>query len=374
MNAANDTVVYNDVTASNNTTHHYYYYSEDYDYEQYNDHIFQIFDFEIPIYGYIWPILVLFTSLCNILVIAGFLRRRMRNPTNALLVSIAISDSLTGLVTLPATFHIYAGRNMFLTEDWCNVSMITRLYIARAFHTVSVWQTLVLGIHRYLQVRHPALAQRHCTMKRTLVSVGVIYVLAFVLHMYHAFDIKAVNGFCHWEVEEPCGWTCVYIWCTLLSMHVLPCAILTVLAILMIKTVRVINSNNMAESARRKSKKSRNVTIVVILVVVIFLIPELPYGIFYLSIVSLRHSKKALLPLETNRIFHCIYEILLVVSFHLNFWVYCILVRKFRSCIKALLRLVICDHVSFQRLEAETTTSSSKGVELEKIETEMESE
>ncbi|KAH3827435.1 hypothetical protein DPMN_129372 [Dreissena polymorpha] len=126
--------------------------------DYYHEHVNSIF--EIVIYGYILPVLVIISSLCNCLVIGGFLRKHIRTSANIILVLIAISDSLTGLVTLPATFYVYSREQMLLSKDWCNATMITRLYIARAFHTISVWETVLLWFQRFLHVRHPAVANR----------------------------------------------------------------------------------------------------------------------------------------------------------------------------------------------------------------------
>lgn len=171
---------------------------------------------------------------------------------------------------------------------------------------------------------------------------------------------------CQWTIEDPCGWTCVYIWCTLILNHLLPCFALVFLAFSMIRSLNNIklqfgHTNNRADQRRRNH---RNITLVVLLVVVIFLVPELPYGIFYLITVSLRHAGKRIFPLETNRIIHCIYELLLMVSFHLNFWVYCIMIKRFRACIKGVLRLVTCRPADFERLENDMTSSSGKELEL----------
>ena len=333
-------------------------------YEDYEHHFYEIFDFEVPLYGYIWPILVIFTTCCNILVIAGFLRPRMRNATNILLIAIAVSDSLTGLVTLPGTIHVFSQRNFFLTKDWCNVSMMSRLFVSRAFHTVSVWLTLLLAVYRVLQIRRPLLAERLCTIRKTLVAIPVMYVLAFGLHIYHAFNVKAQDGFCHWVLETPCRWTCVYIWVALLFGHLLPCFFLVLLAVLMVQTIRNISMSETTLQSRKRMEKKRSATIVVILIVVIFLIPELPYGVFYLITVSLRHGDKEIFPLKTNRLIHCLYDILLVISFHLNFWVYCILVRKFRSCLKSLIGVIMCKRSESGNLVGEQTSSSGAEHEL----------
>ena len=359
-----------DYSATENGSHpnnYYDYYYAEYAQYEYTDHIYQIFDFEVPVYGYIWPILVLITACCNILVIAGFLRKRMRNATNILLVSIAVSDSLTGLVTLPATIHVFSESHFALSKGWCEATMLTRLFVSRAFHTASVWETLILAVYRYFQLRDPVKAQQWITMPKSLILIAISYVMSFVLHIYHLVDVKIHSGMCHWIVEEPCVGTCIYIWCALLFGHILPSCLLVAMTIGMVRRLRRFDENGQSEAkglkSRKKTEHFRMLTKTVVAIVVIFLVPELPYGLFYLITVSLGHSDKAILPLKVNRLVHCIYEILMVLSFHLNFWVYCLLIRNFRSCIKRFIQLITCRIVSFKRPDDSTTTSSN-GVEL----------
>ncbi|KAH3829197.1 sex peptide receptor-related protein 2-like [Dreissena polymorpha] len=348
----------------NDTDPTYDYESYSYD-DYYHEHEYSIFDFEIVIYGYIWPVLVIITCLCNCLVIVGFLRKHMQTSAYIILVFIAISDSLTGLVTLPATFYVYSREQMFLSTDWCNVTMITRLYIARAFHTVSVWETVFLGFQRFLHLPHPAAANRWCTIKKTIGIVAVMYVLSFLLHMYHAFDIKTSHGFCHWKLKEPCGWGCAYIWASFILGHAIPCVALVAFTTLMLRSVSQIHrSTSVDNNIRRQKEQNRNTTIAILLIVVIFLIPELTYGLFYLLTMILKLSVQRILPLRTNRIFHATYELALVLSFHLNFWVYCVMIRSFRTGIKTLLKMARCKESKSSEIERERTSSQNVSYEL----------
>ncbi|KAH3822069.1 hypothetical protein DPMN_123839 [Dreissena polymorpha] len=104
--------------------------------------------------------------------------------------------------------------------------------------------------------------------------------------------------------------------------------------------------------------------IAVLLIVVIFLIPELPYGLFYFLTMVLIHSGQKILPLMTNRIIHATYELALVLSFHLNFWVYCVMIRSFRSGIKTLFKMARCKEGTFSELEREHTSSQNISYEL----------
>ena len=88
----------------------------------------------------------------------------------------------------------------------------------------------------------------------------------------------------------------------------------------------------------RRGALNRRLSIIICVIVVIFLIPEVSYGIFELYTVLRRHSGMKKMDLHTNRAFHAVYEILLVLSYHANFWVYTILNERFRSELKKMFR------------------------------------
>ena len=65
------------------------------------------------------------------------------------------------------------------------------------------------------------------------------------------------------------------------------------------------NGRNEAQGfkSRKKTELFRMHTKTVVAIAVIFLVPELPYGLYYLVTVSLGHSEKAILPLKVNRLY-----------------------------------------------------------------------
>ena len=157
-----------------------YYYDDDYDYSgsgYYHDNncsyigslyghldtifLYEGFDFERPIYTFIWIILVIFTTLFNIVVIIVLLRKKMRNVIHMVLVAIAISDSMTRLVTLPTYIYTYShyepgGKNSratyVLDKHWCNAFWLSKFFLSKWFHTVSIWLTIFLCTQRFVSV------------------------------------------------------------------------------------------------------------------------------------------------------------------------------------------------------------------------------
>jgi hypothetical protein len=382
--------------------------SYNYDDYSYGDvYMYPGYDFERALYLYIWEIMVIVTSLFNFVVISVLLRRKMRNATNIILVAIAVSDSLTGIVTLPTyimvfqrfdpleynhdyntnsngttnsssyypDYSIYSAHTeaqepvdgYILTEDLCNGFMITKYFLSKSFHTVSIFLTLFLGIQRYVSVAFPYKSQFLFNIKRTLVICVVIFVLSPLLHSYHLGSNKAKDGLCQWELQEHgCGGVCIYLWIAFFIRHFLPCLTLVVFSVLFISQLRVgeeslrrMDSNRSQIS--RRVEENRRISIIVTCIVIVFLIPEIPYGVFllYNAIDKAANDGKGI-DLETNRAISMAYEISLVLSFHANFYIYTVFNRRFR---KVLYRTVVKPVRRFvgdpRRLSITKTSSTS---------------
>ncbi|KAK3581317.1 hypothetical protein CHS0354_016162 [Potamilus streckersoni] len=317
--------------------------SENIDDYEYIEFLYSLHDFDENIYIYVWTFLVILTAFANMLIVAVFVRKSMRTSTNQILLFIAISDSLTGLVTLPTYIHVFTSGKagyVSLSEGWCESYMISRYYLSKAFHTVSIWQTLLLGFQRFVCVWFPFKTKFWFTTRRTWIAVAVITIFAFVIHIYHLFRKKSSKtGFCQWTIEEPCVETCTFLWISLLLVHILPCVLLFVLTVLMIQKLfqeNIRKDSLSAEQSRERDQQNKRVSIIVVCIAIIFLIPEIPYGIFLLVTVIKRHGGQDILPLRENRLFHFIYENALLLGFHANFWIYISMSRLFRDELKSM--------------------------------------
>ena len=388
---------------------YYFDYGDEYMYPGYK--------FERPVYLYLWEILVTLTFLQNLLILSVFLQRKMRNPINVMLSAIAISDSLTGLVTLPTYImvfqrfdpyiynsdYVYDYEDMYhdtgdnntviyhqtnsstgstttsqneyifspptkpssnetlnsslkfttifydsstippidgytLTKDLCRSFMISKYFLSKSFHTISIFLTLFLEIQKYVSMAYP---YRYETCFNRYKVVIIYCICAFIfcplLHSFHLVREKAEGGLCQWEYTGTgCGKDCIYLWIAFIVRHLIPCVTLVIFTILFIKQLRKgekhfrrVDSSSSQYS--RRVSENRRISFVVTTIVVVRLIPEIPFSIFLLfnSIDGTwNHGNK--INLETNRIFHMCYEICLVCSFLANFYIYLIFNGSFR--------------------------------------------
>lgn len=336
--------------------------------------IYEGFHFETPLYLYVWPLLVFITVLANIIIIMILLQKKMRNTTNIALAAIAITDSLTGLVTLPTYIMVYskfkpaetydyplhememefngsynfvyndstnpglsddnvypAPLSAFLmTPNLCEWFMISKFFLSQSFHTMSIWLTVYLGIQRYCYVKFPFLSLRLFTVKKTVIACVGIAILAPVLHIYHVFNRKHTDhGMCEWKREEECGVGCAYLWISLFAKQLLPCLVLVIVTVTFVAGLVRGNKTLQDTISPRRAEINRRISFIVLMVMIFFIIPELPYAVFLSYVAVSGHIGKPM-DLETNRLSHAIYEVLMLISFHSIFWILTIFNKRFR--------------------------------------------
>jgi len=137
------------------------------------------------VYGFIHPVVVTATMITNCLVCAVLLRPSMRSATSTVLVAMAVSDTLTGLLPTPC-FVVFYGFGLFedwVPFNWCLPYLYFTEHLPTVFHTASVWLTVALAAQRYVHVCHAEIGKRVCTVPNMLKVIAVVYALAFLLHL-----------------------------------------------------------------------------------------------------------------------------------------------------------------------------------------------
>jgi len=257
-------------------------------------------------------------------------------PLSASANSNMYGDPSVGSSMLSSDSNYYSGYSVqegyMLTKGECNFFMISKFYLSKMFHTISIFLTLFLGFQRYVSVAYPFKAQSFFNMKKTVIVCISIFIMSPILHIYHLQKEKAIEGMCEWRIDS-CEKDCAWLWFILWFRHLIPCICLTVFTILFIRQLRKSRLEMNQEQTRRRAEENRRVSIIVVAIVIVFLVPEIPYGFFLLSSVIRKHAEIAF-DLEFNRAIHAVYEVTLVLSFHANFYIYTFLNRRFRKGLK----------------------------------------
>ena len=320
--------------------------------------------YTVPIYGYISPLLVIFTIITNILVCVVLLRKNMRSPTNSLLVAMALSDMFTGVFPVPAFFYFYTLGYWkdYVPFHWCYFYRIIVEYIPTIFHTASIWLTLYLAGQRYIYVCHSLKAKQWCTIPNVIKGVLIIYFVAILTQAMRFFEFR------YTECEYPSrlykgenitaclvnyyDWLKppqilnlyynVYFWFRVVFIHIIPCAALVVLNALLINAMheaqkrrQMLLKQNKKNECKR-IKESNCTTLMLVAVVGLFLLVELPLGITFIMHIIENTFNVSLFEENTQDIVSLVINLFILLSYPMNFFIYCGMSRQFRTTFKRL--------------------------------------
>jgi len=123
----------------------------------------------VAIFGSVTSVL---TVLGNILVIlAFFLDRQIRQPTNYFILSLSVSDFLIGLLSMPIlTIYIYAEKwplNAIICDIWLSLDYTVCL--------TSIYTVLFITIDRFCSVKMPAKYRKWRTGKKINIMIGITW-------------------------------------------------------------------------------------------------------------------------------------------------------------------------------------------------------
>lgn len=123
----------------------------------------------IAIFGSVTSVL---TVLGNILVmLAFFLDRQIRQPTNYFILSLSVSDFLIGLLSMPLlTIYIYA-------KDWPLNAIICDIWLSLDYTVclTSIYTVLFITIDRFCSVKMPAKYRKWRTGRKINIMIAITW-------------------------------------------------------------------------------------------------------------------------------------------------------------------------------------------------------
>ncbi|CAF3405202.1 unnamed protein product [Rotaria sp. Silwood1] len=180
----------------------------------------------IAVFGSITSVL---TVLGNILVmLAFFLDRQIRQPTNYFILSLSVSDFLIGLLSMPLlTIYIYAKEwplNAIICDIWLSLDYTVCL--------TSIYTVLFITIDRFCSVKMPAKYRKWRTKRKINIMIAITWAVPTLIFFTSTMlypRLKGIsnmqNGVCdvQWNKNHVFNLclTIGYFWTTLLVMIVL---------------------------------------------------------------------------------------------------------------------------------------------------------
>uniref|UniRef100_A0A336KNT5 CSON013928 protein n=1 Tax=Culicoides sonorensis TaxID=179676 RepID=A0A336KNT5_CULSO len=354
------------------------------------------------IHGYVALVVCIFGCIANSLNIIVLTRHEMRGPTNAILTGLAIADFLVMIDYIPYAYYIVTPFTIEqrFTYGWAWFVMFHALF-GQMLHTISIWLTVTLAIWRYIAVAHPQHNRIWSNMRTTMIAITSSYMVCplLVIPLYFTFQISTTNVQVYangtlakintsfeniitatttMPIEEitlrnitlykirnvPNQETLMQVnfWVYSIIIKLVPCIALTILSLRLIHALmeakrrrkQLCNSSNLktivngkvVETSTRKNSKlldkerqTDRTTKMLLAVLLLFLITEFPQGILGL-----------LSAVIGNLFFQNCYQklgdvmdILALVNSAINFILYCVMSRQFRSTFSLLFRPKILD-------------------------------
>lgn len=272
------------------------------------------------VHGYLSIFVCIFGSITNVLNVCVLTTKEMRSPTNLILTGLATADLLVMLEYIPFVSHTRIDRfqknSKYLSYKWA-VFIIGHAMFALTVHFISCCLTVQLAIWRYLFISYPQKSKIWCTIKKTLWSVALIYIICtpLCLPVYFSLEINEY-GFNETGTMVPISnlknytndslyivntngeWRLVSYWIYGFVMKLLPCFLLTVLSWKLIsalfrakerrKNLLGKKSIPLVENKGKKSKKHHHsdsgdqadrTTKMLLAILLLFLMTEFPQAI-----------------------------------------------------------------------------------------------
>jgi hypothetical protein len=106
----------------------------------------------------VFPVLILFVVVANVLVALVLSQRQMISPTNVVLKYMALADLCVGLVPLPWNFFAHTLHNIKKPEMtelwWCYMYKYSMDAVPPVCHNVAMWLTVLLAAQRCHPLSH----------------------------------------------------------------------------------------------------------------------------------------------------------------------------------------------------------------------------
>ncbi|CAH1784873.1 unnamed protein product [Owenia fusiformis] len=147
------------------------------------------------IIGVVLAIMLAGTILGNILVCCAVgIVRKLRTPSNMLIVSLAVSDLLVGLCVMPFTTYYQLRGHWLLGSILCDIYTSLDVLLC----TASILNLCAISVDRYFVITRPFQYAAKRTPRRMAVMVVIVWLIAAVISIPPMFGWKSlyVQGFC----------------------------------------------------------------------------------------------------------------------------------------------------------------------------------
>ncbi|XP_014678603.1 PREDICTED: allatostatin-A receptor-like [Priapulus caudatus] len=274
---------------------------------------------------------------------------QMRNTTNVLIISLAISDLSFILVCVPFTATDYALPIWPFGNVWCKIVQ----YMINVCAYASVYTLVLMSLDRYLAVVHAVASMSIRTTKNSWIAVGILWFVILLINTPNLFINEWKEYPYHGETRSTCTHNFVdnyhvriFFSCFTVLAYFVPLTLISVLYVRMLD--RLWHGMAGGRMSRESLQSKKRVTRMVVVVVVIFALCWLPIQIIFVmtKIFDVGHSKTLLA-------FQIVGQCLAYTNSCVNPILYAFLSDNFRKGFK---KVLCCGRQNMGRLRRGYTT------------------
>ncbi|KAK2159531.1 hypothetical protein LSH36_151g04021 [Paralvinella palmiformis] len=185
---------------------------------------------QIALFGFLAAGTILMTIIGNLIVLLSFiLERNIRQPTNYFIASLAMSDLLIGVMSMPF-YTVYLLSN----QTWTLGSVMCDMWLSVDYSAclISIYTVFAITVDRFCSVKIPAKYRSWRTRERVLIIIALTWIIPVLLFFTSIFGWQYFTGkrtvpenMCYVQYLEEAIFSCIlqvcYFWITLLVMVVL---------------------------------------------------------------------------------------------------------------------------------------------------------
>lgn len=224
----------------------------------------------------------LLTVTLNLLVIVSIAHfRQLHSPTNALLLSLAVSDLVVGLLVMPVEGLRYLETCWLLGRLMCALTP----YVSYCLLSASVGNMVLISIDRYLAICDPLLYASKITLNRVKISICLCWACSLL------YNGCILMGHLRWPGRfSSCHGECVVVishisgTLDLFFSFVGPCTVMVVLymrvfvvAISQVRVIRLQTAASAVTAAQTAKKSERKAAGTLGIMIFVFLMCFCPY-------------------------------------------------------------------------------------------------
>ncbi|XP_061072446.1 trace amine-associated receptor 13c-like [Conger conger] len=123
---------------------------------------------------------VTLTVCGNLLVIISICHfKQLQTPTNFLLLSLAMSDLLVGVIVMPLYFTMLIDRQRCFSTVYCTIFHVTAFYLT----FVSIYNVALIAVDRCFAICYPFQYSMKMTLNATLRLISILWLSSIIYNM-----------------------------------------------------------------------------------------------------------------------------------------------------------------------------------------------